>query len=73
VTHACTSPRCACAAFSATFSCGCGAPAAAHATAVETRAERLAAGRPVDNLLGGGEGYEALGAVTNFASLTDGA
>jgi hypothetical protein len=39
---------------------------------VETRDERKAAGRPVDNLLGGGAGYEALGGITNFASLADG-
>ena len=70
-TRACT--RCACTTFAATFSCGCGAAWAAHATAIETRAEREAAGRAVDNLLGGGAGYEALGGITSFASLTDGA
>jgi len=72
-THACTTPRCGCTAFAATFSCSCGASWANHATVVETRDERKAAGRPVDNLLGGGAGYEALGGVTSFASLADGA
>ena len=72
-TRVCTTPRCNCTAFAATFSCGCGEPWASHATVVETRDERKAAGRPVDNLLGGGAGYEALGGLTNFASLADGA
>ena len=40
---------------------------------METRDEREASGRPVVNLLGGGAGYEALGGLTNFASLADGA
>ena len=71
-TRECTNPRCGCTAFAATFSCGCGEPWASHATVVETRDERKAAGRPVDNLLGGGAGYEALGGITNFASLADG-
>ncbi len=44
----------------------------AHETVCETREERQAAGRPVDNLAGGGAGYEALGGLTNFSSLVDG-
>jgi hypothetical protein len=71
-TRACSAPRCACACFAATFSCGCGEGWATHTTVVETRDERVASGRPVDNLLGGGAGFEAMGGITNFASLTDG-
>ena len=69
----CTTARCGCTAFAATFSCGCGASWSNHATVVETRDERVASGRPVDNLLGGGAGYEALGGITSFSSLADGA
>lgn len=64
--------KCGCAGFHSAFSCSCGLPWASHHTAVETRSEREAAGRPVDNLAGGGAGYEALGAVTSFAALADG-
>lgn len=61
-----------CTGFTSSYSCACGSGYAAHATVVETRAEREAAGRPVDNLTGGGAAYEALGGVTDFASLADG-
>lgn len=44
-----------------------------HATVFQTRQERVAEGRPVDNLAGGGQGYEALGGITDFSSLADGA
>lgn len=61
--------RCACACFGATFGCACGEGWGAHATAVETRAQRAARGAPVDNLGGGGEEYAALGGLTSFSSL----
>lgn len=44
----------------------------AHSTVFESRDDRVAAGRPVDNLAGGGAAYEAVGAVTSFAALADG-
>lgn len=64
--------RCACAQFAATFSCACGLPWSSHATSVETREERSAAGRPVDNLCGGGAAFASLGGLTSFSSLVDG-
>ena len=60
---------CRCAGFHSSYSCDCSATFGEHATVVETRAEREAAGRPVDNLCGVGGEYEALGAVTDFRSL----
>eukprot|EP00727_Mastigamoeba_balamuthi_P013917 m51a1_g9148 hypothetical protein (377) ;mRNA; f:94456-96109 len=71
-THACLRDGCACTAFYSPMSCSCGEKWEAHYTAIESREERQAAGRPVDNLCGGGEGYEALGGITGFSSLVDG-
>jgi len=68
----CKQGGCACAGFASSLSCSCREPYGAHATVFETRAERQAAGRPVDNLAGGGAGYEALGGITSFSSLVDG-
>ena len=49
--------RCPCSGFASTLSCSCGDPVAAHLTVFESKQERVAAGRPVDNLAGGGAGY----------------
>ena len=43
-----------------------------HLNNLLQREERQALGRPVDNLGGGGVGYEALGGITSFSSLIDG-
>jgi hypothetical protein len=46
-----------------------GAFAKDHHTLVETRAERVARGMPVQNLAGGGTHYAAMGGLTHFSSL----
>jgi hypothetical protein len=70
VSRKCSKEKCkGCKGFHSTFSCGCGKQWNEHVTVVETRDERLAAGRTVDNLLGGGEGFAAMGGVTDFSSL----
>jgi len=61
-----------CGGFTSSLSCSCREPYGAHDTVFETREERQAQGRPVDNLAGGGAGYEALGGLTSFSSLVDG-
>eukprot|EP00753_Platysulcus_tardus_P020572 PLAT8233.1.p1 GENE.PLAT8233.1~~PLAT8233.1.p1 ORF type:complete len:471 (+),score=103.19 PLAT8233.1:37-1449(+) len=65
--------RCGCDGFTSSFRCSCGQLFADHQTVFETREERMALGRPVDNLGGGGAGYAALGGLTGFSSLVDGA
>jgi hypothetical protein len=69
---ACAHAACKCGSFATSLSCACGARWAEHDTMFELREERVAAGRPVDNLADGGRGYEALGGVTNFSSLLEG-
>mmetsp|Transcript_25591 Transcript_25591/g.64188 ORF Transcript_25591/g.64188 Transcript_25591/m.64188 type:complete len:376 (-) Transcript_25591:621-1748(-) len=68
--------RCAkcskCEGFRSAYTCGCGYTYSEHATVFERRAEREAAGRPVDNLAGGGAMYAGVGGVTDFSSLIDG-
>jgi hypothetical protein len=68
----CKNAGCACAGFASSLSCACREQYGAHATVFETKEERQAAGRPVDNLAGGGAGYEALGGITSFSSLVEG-
>jgi hypothetical protein len=65
-------PGCACIGFSSSFACSCGNLFPDHETVFESREDREAAGRPVDNLAMGGEGYEAMGGITNYSSLVDG-
>ncbi|XP_039593322.1 protein FAM221A [Polypterus senegalus] len=57
-----------CTGFHSPFTCGCGQPASAHETIVETREERLARGRPV----GKSVPYAAMGGLTGFSSLAEG-
>eukprot|EP00741_Cyanophora_paradoxa_P011848 tig00020564_g11451.t1 len=64
--------KCACASFSSSFVCSCGRPWGDHKTVFEKAAERRAAGRPVDNLAGGGALYAAVGGVTDYSALADG-
>lgn len=64
--------QCTCKSFYSGWSCSCGQPWADHETVFETREERLAEGRPVDNLAGGGLGYAAMGGLMSFSSLVDG-
>jgi len=68
----CKQAGCKCVQFVSPVSCTCGEKYGSHVTVFETREERQALGRPVDNLGGGGEGYEALGGITSFSSLVDG-
>jgi hypothetical protein len=68
----CKQGGCSCTGFHTSLSCSCKDQYGAHQTVFETREERQAAGRPVDNLAGGGQGYEALGGLTSFSSLVDG-
>lgn len=72
-TKTCERPNCRCQGFSSTHSCTCSQHYNTHSTVFESREERLAMGRPVDNFGGGGELYAAMGGVTDFASLVDGA
>jgi hypothetical protein len=48
--RACQRPGCRCDGFSSSFACSCGQFFGDHETIFESRAEREAAGRPVDNL-----------------------
>ncbi|XP_069474738.1 protein FAM221A [Ambystoma mexicanum] len=57
-----------CAGFLSSFTCGCGQPAYAHGTVVETKAERKAQGKPV----GQDVPYIAMGGLTGFSSLAEG-
>jgi hypothetical protein len=68
----CKTGGCTCAGFHTSISCSCREQYSSHTTVFETREERQASGRPVDNLAGGGAGYEALGGLTSFSSLVDG-
>lgn len=68
----CKTGGCVCAGFTCSLSCSCRDLFGQHDTVFETREERQAAGRPVDNLAGGGQGYEAMGGITSFSSLVDG-
>ena len=75
VMGACQRAGCSCTGFFSSFSCACGDAWAHHATVVETRSEREAAGRPVHNLCGGGGGDGAAaagGGVTRMSSLVPG-
>ncbi|KAK3248658.1 hypothetical protein CYMTET_41883 [Cymbomonas tetramitiformis] len=71
-TRRCGRQNCGCRGFTSSFACSCGLPYTKHTTTFETRDEREACGRPVDNLCGGGAMYEALGGITRHASLADG-
>eukprot|EP01083_Nonionella_stella_P069515 185338_1 len=68
----CKRETCSCGGFMSSFGCACGETYSNHETIFETKEERRANGRAVDNLCGGGEGYAALGGITNFSSLIDG-
>ncbi|KAJ7322414.1 hypothetical protein JRQ81_018701 [Phrynocephalus forsythii] len=57
-----------CSGFHSCFTCGCGQPAYAHETVVETKEERLAQGKPV----GKDVPYAAMGGLTGFSSLAEG-
>ncbi|XP_067854296.1 protein FAM221A isoform X2 [Heptranchias perlo] len=57
-----------CAGFHSPFTCGCGEPTYAHTMIVETKAERLARGRPV----GPDVPYAAMGGLTGFNALAEG-
>ncbi|XP_040594714.1 protein FAM221A isoform X4 [Mesocricetus auratus] len=57
-----------CSGFHSSFTCGCGQPAYAHDTVVETRQERLDQGKPV----GRDVPYAAMGGLTGFSSLAEG-
>ncbi|XP_053324402.1 protein FAM221A isoform X2 [Spea bombifrons] len=57
-----------CAGFHSSFTCGCGQPAYAHDTVVETKEERLAQAKPV----GRDAPYAAMGGLTGFSSLAEG-
>ncbi|TRY65732.1 hypothetical protein DNTS_005573 [Danionella cerebrum] len=57
-----------CVGYGSPFTCGCGQPAYAHQTLVETRKERMARGRPVGREVP----YAAMGGLTGFSSLLDG-
>lgn len=68
----CERPNCKCSGFSSTHSCSCSLHYNDHATQFYTKDERVAMGKPVDNLGGGGEMYAALGGLTDFSDLVDG-
>ena len=57
-----------CSGFHSCFTCGCGQPAYAHETVVETKEEHLAQGKPV----GQDVPYAAMGGITGFSSLAEG-
>ncbi|XP_044306729.1 protein FAM221A isoform X3 [Varanus komodoensis] len=57
-----------CSGFHSCFTCGCGQPAYAHETVVETKEERLAQGKPV----GQDVPFAAMGGLTGFSSLAEG-
>ncbi|XP_018097629.1 protein FAM221A isoform X1 [Xenopus laevis] len=57
-----------CSGFHSSFTCGCGQPAYAHDTIVETKEERLAQGKPV----GHDVPYASMGGLTGFSSLAEG-
>ena len=63
--------KCDCSKFKSSFACTCGLMYADHDTIMEKAETRIADGRPVDSLQGG-NGYQALGGITNFSSLVDG-
>ena len=65
---AASSSSSSCAGFRSPLTCGCGRPAHAHRTLVETRREREARGLPV----GRDVPYAAMGGLTGFSSLADG-
>ena len=69
----CERKGCKCTGFSSTHSCSCSLHYNVHTTVFDTKEERLAMGRAVDNFGGGAEMYAAMGGVTDFASLVDGA
>lgn len=61
-----------CTGFTSSFGCACGLIYDDHQTVFETREERMAQGKRVDNLGDGGQGYVAMGGITCFSSLLDG-
>jgi len=69
---ACTRRACRCQGFSSTHSCSCSRHYNDHETRFYTKDERVAMGKPVDNLGGGGDMYAAMGGITDFTSLVDG-
>ena len=71
-TKKCERAKCKCTNFSSTHSCSCSFHYNNHSTSFYTRDERLAMGKSVDNLGGGGEMYAALGGLTDFSDLADG-
>ncbi|OMJ67606.1 hypothetical protein SteCoe_35188 [Stentor coeruleus] len=68
----CERAKCKCTSFSSTHSCSCSLHYNAHGTSFYTKDERIAMGKPVDNLGGGGDMYAALGGLTDFSDLVDG-
>ena len=62
---------CQCDRFTSSNSCSCGGLWSQHATVFESKEEREAAGRPVDRY--GGTMFQAMGGITGFTSLVDGA
>jgi len=73
----CKKPGCECTGFHSDWRCGCGATFDEHTTTLETRAERLAAGKPAEENLGGWGAEKphldaVCGAVTRMDSLLHG-
>lgn len=66
--------RCSsCFEFYSPYTCSCGRSWDEHKTVIETKSERLASGKEVENLArGGGFASAAAGAVTSFSSLVPG-
>lgn len=71
---ACDAPRCGCTAYHCAMSCACGYHWDQHATVIQNKRERMAAGKRVSNLAGGDASLAtaACGAVTDFTSLVSG-
>ena len=65
--------RCDCKKFDSHWRCPCGAVWGDHATVFQSKAEREAAGKPVENVGKGGAAFEAAcGGITRFSSLVSG-
>jgi len=60
--------KCSCKKFHSSYRCSCGETHDQHKIVVETKEERLAAGKPV----GHDVPYIAMGGITGFSSLIDG-
>ncbi|KAL0237346.1 hypothetical protein PCE1_000743 [Barthelona sp. PCE] len=61
---------CNCDGFHSSYTCTCGEPYANHRTIFETRDERIANGRPVDNRVPNAMQLN-MGGIVNFSSLVD--